>query len=317
MESRPLLSLCIPTNGISEWVFPVLESIYKEANEGSVKLSLFEVIVTDNGNDQVFREEICRYQKDHANLRYQKTEAAGFLNEAESYKLAKGMFVKFINHRTCLKSGALNYWIRFIEKYQNATETPVVYFSNGVLSQKIPVQKYSSFDGFVRGLSYFSSWSTGLAFWKEDFDQMPADTEYNALFPHTTFLFLKTDRSEYIIDDTQLLEEMPVGHSKKGKYDLFFAFAVEYMGILLELCRAHEITEKTFLYIKKQNLYFLAECIISFKIRKLPCSYDLTHMWDSLHVFYASSDIYAAVGKRTAQLIGSKFRRRLRDFVKI
>ena len=140
MESRPLLSLCIPTNGISEWVFPVLESIYREANEGGVALSLFEVIMTDNGDDRAFREKICRYQKDHANLRYQKTEAAGFLNEAESYKLAKGILVKFINHRTCLKSGALNYWLRFIERYQNATEKPVVYFSNGVLSQTMPVQ---------------------------------------------------------------------------------------------------------------------------------------------------------------------------------
>lgn len=317
MESRPLLSLCIPTNGILEWVFPVLESIYKEANEGSVELSLFEVIVTDNGDDQAFREKICRYQKDHANLRYQKTAAVGFLNEAESYKLAGGLFIKFINHRTCLVPGALHYWLRFIEKHQNAKEKPVVYFSNGVLAQEISVQKYSSFDEFVRGLSYFSSWSTGLAFWKEDFERMPVDTEYNELFPHTTLLFWKTDGSEYIIDDTPLLREIPADHSRKGKYDLFFAFAVEYMGILLNLCRAHKITEKTFLYVKRQNLYFLAGCIISFKIRKQPCSYDLEHMWDSLHVFYSSSDIYTAVGKRMMQIISSKFCRKLRDFVKI
>ena len=42
-----LLSLCMPTNGISEWVFPSLDSIYNS----SVDESLFEVIVTDNGNN--------------------------------------------------------------------------------------------------------------------------------------------------------------------------------------------------------------------------------------------------------------------------
>ena len=45
-----LLSLCIPTNGISEWVFPVLDSIYNQ----KVDDSLFEVIVTDNGNNEQF-----------------------------------------------------------------------------------------------------------------------------------------------------------------------------------------------------------------------------------------------------------------------
>ena len=47
MENEKLvLSLCLPTNGISEWVFPVLESIYSQ----NVDESKYEVIVTDNGS---------------------------------------------------------------------------------------------------------------------------------------------------------------------------------------------------------------------------------------------------------------------------
>lgn len=297
MGDRPLVSLCIPTNGITEWVIPVLNSIYNETNGGSVDASRFEVVITDNGDNQTFKKEIQQYQEKHGNLKYQETTAAGFLNETESYKLASGVLIKFINHRTCLLPGTLPYWLRFAEKYEDVKEKPIVYFSTGALKRETPVRRYSSFDEFVRGLSYFSSWSTGVTFWKEDFDRLLPGMEYNALFPHTTLLFSQTKRKEYIIDDTPLLYEIPADHSRKGRYDLFFAFAVEYMGILLDLHRAHAITAETFLYVKKKNLYFLAECIISFKIRKQPCSYDLSNMWGSLHVFYSTGAVWGAIGK--------------------
>ena len=54
MSEDLLLSLCIPTNGVSEWVFPVLDSIYDGNEEGSE----FEVIVTDNGNNQDFETKM-------------------------------------------------------------------------------------------------------------------------------------------------------------------------------------------------------------------------------------------------------------------
>ena len=52
-----LVSLCLPTNGISEWVFPVLDSIYSQG----VSNDLFEVIVTDNGKNQEFKYRMREY----------------------------------------------------------------------------------------------------------------------------------------------------------------------------------------------------------------------------------------------------------------
>ena len=63
------LSLCLPTNGISEWVFPALDSIYSQ----EVNNDKFEVIVTDNGNNDEFRMDMEKYSKEHANLIYKKT----------------------------------------------------------------------------------------------------------------------------------------------------------------------------------------------------------------------------------------------------
>ena len=53
--SSPLLSLCIPTNGIIELIFPVLESIY---SQNDVDSSLFEVVVMDNGDNREFKIKI-------------------------------------------------------------------------------------------------------------------------------------------------------------------------------------------------------------------------------------------------------------------
>ena len=66
-----LLSLCIPTNGVLEWVLPVLESIYNQ----NVDESLYEVIVSDNGNSEEFRQALESYKMSHSNLIYKKTYA--------------------------------------------------------------------------------------------------------------------------------------------------------------------------------------------------------------------------------------------------
>ena len=80
--NNPIVSLCIPTNGVIEWVFPVLDSIYSQ----DCDYNDFEVILTDNGNNKEFKEKINRYRKQYSNLYYFETKALGFLNEIESYK---------------------------------------------------------------------------------------------------------------------------------------------------------------------------------------------------------------------------------------
>lgn len=52
-----LLSLCIPTNGVIELVFPGLDSIYAQ----DVEENRFEVVVCDNGNNAKSREMMAEY----------------------------------------------------------------------------------------------------------------------------------------------------------------------------------------------------------------------------------------------------------------
>ena len=115
--SSPLLSLCIPTNGILELIFPVLESIY---SQNDVDSSLFEVVVMDNGDNREFKIKIKDYAKQHKNLVYKETELKGFLSESECYKAASGTFIKFINHRTKLLPNAINWPTRISFKLSSS-----------------------------------------------------------------------------------------------------------------------------------------------------------------------------------------------------
>lgn len=285
MCMEKLLSLCIPTNGVVEWVFPVLDSIYHDG----VDFELFEVIVTDNGNNKIFAEKMQAYAACHANLIYRKTEAELFLNQIEAFKLADGKFIKFVNHRTVFLSGALNYLINFVQ--ENNQSAPGIYFLNGQLKMKNRITKYGTFDDYVKGLSYYSSWSGGTAIWKTDFEKIDLNQQFNRFFPHMDIVFSEHDKKEYIIDNTALCRELPFDSSKKGSYDLFFAFGVAFVNAIHDLAKQGYVTEDTLEKVRQDNKSFLAELYLLYIILKRPCSYDLTNYKQSLDIYYAEAEI--------------------------
>lgn len=274
-----LLSLCIPTNGVMAWVEPVLESIYEQG----VPEDRFEVVITDNGDNADFYAMVQKWCNKHANIRYRRTKAQGFLNQIECFNDADGDYIKFVNHRMMLKSGTLQHLLDFVAS--NNDTKPICYFLNGSL----PLSKhsqYDNFDSFVRALSYYSSWSGGLGIWKSDFNTLPKDLQYNVLFPHTTILFTSYENRNYMIDNSVLMESLPEDHPK-GRYNLFHAFAVEYPSIIIDLLRTDKIKLATALQIKKELLKFLAGLYLDYRIFQRKCSYDLRGMEKNITVYYS------------------------------
>lgn len=301
--NKPLVSLCIPTNGVIEWVFPVLDSIYKQECFDE----LFEVVITDNGNNKEFEKQILLYKQSHPNLRYYQTDALPFINEIESYKQAKGHLIKFVNHRTLLVNGALNQLIHLVK--DNFETKPVMYFTNGVLEKENKIFEYNSFDEFVKNLSYWSSWSTGMTIWKEDFDKLPEDVyDFNELFPHTNVLFAERTRTRYIIDNTIIFDEMPQGKKPKGNYDLFYAFGVEYPSIILNLYRDNSITINTFKSVLNDNLNFISTLYYLYIIKKEYCSYNLDGLNDMYGVFYSKQQLKKGVKSLLLRKIEKKLK---------
>ena len=185
--------------------------------------------------------------------------------------------------------GSINYLLEFIQN--NMDNKPFVYFSNGVLKykKKKKINSFNNFDSFVKNLHYWSSWSTGMAFWKDDFLSIKEKNidDFNELFPHTDILFSQRKKNSYIIDDNVLLEEMSVNQRKKGKYDLFYAFAVEFVLIIMKLYTDGDISYKTFNYVKKKNKSFVRTLYYDFVLFKKPSSYCCDTYKKNIKIFYS------------------------------
>lgn len=280
---EPIVSLCIPTNGISEWVFPVLDSIYSQ----NVDNTLFEVIVTDNGNNSEFYSKMIEYAKNHENLIYKKTTAYMFYNQLEALKLANGLFFKFVNHRALFTNGSLKKMIDIIQL--NKEEKPIIYFSCGSL--KKDNYNLNTFDEFIKTLGRFVSWTSGVGIWKEDYKKIPSDIKIDKISPHSCILFSVRENRNYIINNYIFSKELQVGHANKGKYDLFKAFAVEEITIALNLYIDGNISANTFKCIKNDYKKFCSELYWRFCIRKKECSYNLNNFNEVMGIFFKKKEI--------------------------
>ena len=272
------LSLCLPTNGIEEWVFPVLENIYKY----DVDEEEWELIVTDNGDNEAFYTKMIKFASEHDNLIYKKTTAFLFENQIEALRLASGEYLKFVNHRSILEPDAIKWMIEIVKCYLH--EKPIMYFSNGVLRYK-ESKSYGKFDDFVKGLRAYASWTTGVGVWRSDFKQIPKDWIYNKITPHSDVLFWVRDRSKYYIFDKKWCHDIDSSHKKKGKYDLYRAFGVEEITVTLNLFNERDICADTFKYIVKCYERYVANLYLTFNILKEPCSYSLDGFNDAMGIF--------------------------------
>lgn len=302
------LSLCIATNGIEEWVFPVLDSIYSQGEDEA----LFEVVVTNNGKDENFHRKMTRYASLHGNLVYQKTKEVLFENQICALRLGNGAYLKFVNHRSLLYDGALKWMIHKIkDEYK---EKPIMFFSNGVLKLGHE-KKCESFDCFVRTLKRYSSWTTGVGVWKEDFEQIPEDHKYNHISPHSDVLFFVKDRDAYIVEDRVWAHDIEANHSKKGKYDLYKTFGCDELAILLNLYIEGFISVETFNTVKLDYEQFFAELYFEFDVLRKPCSYDLSGFEDNVNIFFSKHRVILLVliviFKKIVYAMGNKMQKYL------
>ena len=282
MNSNPILSLCLPTNGIIEWVFPVLDSIY---NQG-IDNRLFEVIVTDNGGNTEFQKKMIVYANGHSNLIYKKTDAYMFYNQLEALKLAHGEYLKFVNHRAAFVNGALQKMIDIIKSCE--IEKPIIYFSNGVLKKDYNL---NSFDEYVAHLKRNVSWTTGVGIWKIDYDNLPEDIKIDKISPHSCILFSERKRNNYRIENFKFCEEIEKSSKKKGSYNLFKAFAVEEPTITQNLYIDGDISASTLKTVLADYKKMCKELYFDFCILNKPCSYDLSGFDDNMGIYFSKVEV--------------------------
>lgn len=272
------LSLCIPTNGIVEWVVPVLSSIYSQ----NVSIEDFEVVLCDNSNNNLFQENesIKKFLK-KKNLRYFKSNAQGFSNQIFSFKQCCGRLVKFVNHRRPLLDGSIKFLIEVSNRY--GKDHCNLFFTNSGKGDS--VINCDDFNDFIAKLGVLSSWSGGVAFRKNSFDFNKLT--FDEYFPHFCLLNGNIDSKYMIINKKIFDEEVESSALKKGKYDVFFAFSIRFIELYIELLHKNRIDFSTFKIVYKQNFKFIVNLYIDFVLLGKECSYIVSKykMW--LDIFYS------------------------------
>ena len=281
MAQQPLLSICIPTNGVVEYVLPSVESIYSQ----KVDNSLFEVVITDNGADSKLGEAINKFE--YPNLRYIKTNVQGFMNQICAFKESQGAFIKMINHRALFHDGSLQKMIDFIKKYQE--KKPILYFPNGHLG-RIKTAECQNLDEFLNKVSFWSSWEQGVGIWQEDKKKLD-DIRYDKMFPAASILFNIREKTPYIVCDDDFTYEKP--SKRMRRYDFFQVFAVEFLDILHHLCEQTRISEKTFDFVKK-DMYrrYLISYYYQIVVAKTDRAIPPKNIMANMSKYYSTWDYY-------------------------
>lgn len=283
MESNLLLSLCIPTNGAAQWVIPTLESIYNQHCD----TNLFEVIITDNGDDNILAEALKKYQ--YPNLYYYKTNAKGFYNLILAMEYGKGIFIKMLNHRSILRPNSIQEILNLITENQN--EQPLIYFSDGNLGKQSCI-KCNNFESFVSSLSYWSSWSAGISIWQKDMPILK-QLEYNKMFPNTSLIFEVRKQSQYLIWNKKYQDLQD--DTRKGGYNIFKTFAVDYLDILTELRIKGRIKISTFNKIREDLYPFLRGFYYQTVVCKTQYTFQTENVKEYICLYYGPTKYYSMI----------------------
>jgi len=283
LNNTLLLSICLPTNGNVQWVIPTIDSIYSQ----NIDNSLFEVIVTDNGDNFNLDNEIKKYT--HSNLTYKRTNDFGFLNQISSFDLAHGSLIKFLNHRAKLLPGSLEYLISVARVHQNSK--PLIYLSDGTLHKNRMIC-LETLDEFLYSLSYKSSWSAGFTMWKSDYDNL-SNIQFSKMFPHLSIIFYFHSKKKYLIIDKKLQEMQD--DKGKGGYNLFRTFAVDYLDMNKQLLINQYITNKTYRKIKFDLFFFLSNLYYAHVISKSDYTFDLSNIKQSFCINYSLAYYYLMI----------------------
>ena len=102
------------------------------------------------------------------------------------------------------------------------------------------------------------------------------------------------------------MSEIDSDHSKKGKYDLFKAFALDEFIITINLYRDGDITIDTLKSVKQSFLEFLQNLYYEFVLQKKACSYDLLGFDKYVDVFFDKDVIIEGAKKKFEKMVESK-----------
>lgn len=282
--SKYLLSICIPTNGVSRWVVPNVRQIYSLGTDNDI----FEVVVADNAPNEDMKTAMKEFEK-YPNFRYVKTKAEGFYNIIENFVQAKGDFMIKINHRCLMKKGSIERIYQIGCEYID--RKPLIFLSNGNLGENKKME-FGTFDEYLRKLTYWSSLSEGLFFWKEDIAEIPK-ISFAPMSPNVSLMFNSKTKKLFVIDDIKF----GGAQDSTGKYgyDVFYTFAVLYLDLVNQVRIEGFLSKEGFIQIKKDLVNWLRGVYLDMDVMGHNGNYILKDVKQDMSVYYSIGEYYRMV----------------------
>lgn len=282
--NKYLLSICIPTNGVSRWVVPNVRQIYSLGTDNSI----FEVVVADNAPNEEMETAMAEFSN-YPNFRYVKTKAEGFYNIIENFVQAKGDFMIKINHRCLMQKGSIERIYQVGCEYMD--RKPLIFFSNGNLKEYQKME-FDSFDSYLQKLSYRSSLSEGLFFWKEDIAEIP-NIKFAPMSPNVSLMFNSKTKNMFVIDDIKFGGSQD--SSGKYGYDVFYTFAVLYLDLVNQVRIEGYLSKDGFIKIKKDLGDWMSEVYFQMDVLGRRGNYVLKEIKKDISVYYTKEEYYKMV----------------------
>lgn len=279
--SKYLLSICIPTNGVSRWVVPNVRQIYSLGTDNDI----FEVVVADNAPNEEMDAAMLEFSK-YPNFRYVKTKAEGFYNIIENFLQAKGDFMIKINHRCLMQKGSIERIYQLGCEYID--RKPLIYLSNGLLKESRRME-FDTFDGYLRKLSYWSSLSEGLFFWKEDLLDVP-NIKFAPMSPNVSLMFNSKTKNLFVIDDIKFGDAQD--STGKYGYDVFYTFAVLYLDLVNQVRIEGYLSRDGFIKIKKDLAKWFRGIYLDMDVLGNNGNYVIKDIKQDLSVYYTKDEYY-------------------------
>ncbi|MDV7105998.1 glycosyltransferase family 2 protein [Vibrio sp. TH_r3] len=225
MEKSTLVSICIPTRNRIGLLKKVIKSIVND----NVDYSLFEIVISDNSDDNQTENYCKEMKKLGVNVTYYKNENMGFYNSITSLSLGRGKFLKLHNNYSTFVSGQFKELVEWVEK--NKVEKPMLFFTNGELGLKPnKIITINNRNLFLNKATYLITWSSGFSIWRDNFEELDtSEGQVNEMFPHTSLL-LKSLPKSYVINDDIVIQNLKV--DKKGGYNIFKCFCLDFLHMI-------------------------------------------------------------------------------------
>jgi glycosyltransferase involved in cell wall biosynthesis len=263
-NKKPLLSICIPTYNRADILDKSIASIITQPEFDSDDV---ELVVSDNASNDSTEEVISGYQKKHKNIYYSKNhENIHDRNFPTVMEKAHGIFRKLCNDTLIFKKGSIKKLIEIVKI--NVDEKPLLFFLNGSIKRsKKDSCVVNNLDAFVRIVSFNSTWIGGFGVWEDDYNSIKdkfSGCELS-LWQTKVFLEISLHKDKYLIYNTKLFDS--INPEKKNlNYGLYKVFYDNYLVIYGKYLVSHDLSEKTFYFLRKDLLFgFFLPWIINAK----------------------------------------------------